>query len=551
MLQRLSSRTVFGLPFWTFIGIVGVLVSFLGSAILNVLIMPWSGTADSNAHMDYVYQIHHGHIPAPFGYEWNHPGLPEASTRTERQWASAHPPLFYYLASLVSGPFMDDGEWVKAIVATRLLNALFGGLVVVALAWAGWQLGGSRRAILAVAAPAIGALVGGMNRFTGNEYNDTLVSLFAIVSLTLAAIILRDGPTPRRLILLLPLAAGGMASKATYAFALILVLIAVVVAFFLHRRPDPNAEPRSIARTGLLGVGWCAAILAFVAATIGWFYLHNHQLSGSWFRSTPKGALQNRPRQTMMDVLTNEKYYKVVPEGLLGRESWNGVWPHNLQLSMAIAITCVLLLLARLVTRGRWRGLLAITPQNAIWLMLLAHLVGHYVAQLQQATGWGAINYRYFQPATLTITLILAFGVTAWRRLGPLLVTILTAIFAAGMLLSFAAYLARAYPDLGAADSIWTGLSNALTQNELPEVLAPIAVSLLFLGVVITAGSLFAGQLFSANFLNAPAVETGPEDAVNPSNVAAAKERASVQHDDVEANDARGNGTTQSMRDDG
>ncbi|MFV0535252.1 MAG: ArnT family glycosyltransferase [Cumulibacter sp.] len=485
-------------------------MSFLGSAILNVLIMPWSGTADSSAHMDYVYQVHKGHIPAPYGYEWNHPGLPEASTRTARQWASAHPPLFYYLASLVAGAFMDSGEWVAAIVATRLLNALFGGLVVVALAWAGWQLGGSRRAIIAVAAPAFGALVGGMNRFTGNEYNDTLVSLFAIVSLTLASIILRDGPTPRRLILLFPLAAGGMASKATYAVALILVLIAVVVAFLLHRRPDPNTGPRSTARAGLLGVGWCAAILAFVAITIGWFYRRNYQLSGSWSRSTPKAALQNRERQSMGDVLTNPDYYKVVPEGLLGRESWNGIWPYNHHLSLAIAMTCLLLLLARLVARGRWRQLLAITPQNAIWLMLLAHLVGHYVAQLQQATGWGAINYRYFQPATLTITLILAFGATAWRRLGPLLVAILTAIFAAGMVLSFAAYLARAYPELSVASSIWTSLSNALTENDLPPTLAPIAVALLWLGVLVTTVSLFASRRFAEAFPQVPPVGKAP-----------------------------------------
>src|SRR5690606_36690610 len=111
--------------------------------------IPWRGTADAFAHMDYVNQVHHGRIPQPNGYAYRlvsprkfNVGNPD----TTRQWASAHPPLFYAIASLPMGRALDEGCWQAAMARGRALNLAVGGLVVLALEGAGLLLSGRRRA---------------------------------------------------------------------------------------------------------------------------------------------------------------------------------------------------------------------------------------------------------------------------------------------------------------------------------------------------------------------------------------------------------------------
>jgi len=180
-------------PRWTWIGISAALLVYLAAALFSAITLPWKGSADAFAHMDYVYQVHHGQIPDAFGYQYRKVDLRKfniGDADKTQQWAASHPPLFYYIAALQMGKPLDSGKWEVAVKRGRLLNIGIGFLCVVALAWAGWRLGGRYRNRLAVALPTIGGTLTIFIRLAGEIYNDLLVTLFSILAITLSCIIL-------------------------------------------------------------------------------------------------------------------------------------------------------------------------------------------------------------------------------------------------------------------------------------------------------------------------------------------------------------------------
>ena len=426
----------------------------MAAAISSAVTLPWKGTADSFAHMDYVYQVQHGQLPGPRGYKYA-----QETPDNSRQWASAHPPLFYWLASFPMGEPLDRGEWELAVARGRMLNILIGLASVFALAWAGWQLGGDRRASMAIALPAIAGLLPTFIRFSGEIYNDPLAVLFSILCMTISCLILRDGLRHKYLIPLALVCALGMASRATFIFAFLLALVAVFIA-------SVKGQPGTAAFRLFRG-GAASALLAVTAILpIAWFYQRNHQLSGSWFRSSAKHGLQDRAERTLEAVLTDDRFWLLVPKGLLGPK-WRSTWPINDNLSFWLCAICATVIALLIIYNKPWRQAALLDRKVLIWLLITAHFAGLMLAQLQHATGWGSLNFRYFLPTLLSIGLFLTVPTLAWTRLSTVLVPLLSGLLAVSGLLGTITYLDSRYASIARGDGSWARLIAAVEGNGL------------------------------------------------------------------------------------
>lgn len=475
------------MPRLTQAGVLAGLALFLSAAALAAVSMPWKGTGDSFFHIDYVFQVWHGQIPAPYGSEFRFPWQEDsAALDAQRQYASAHPPLFYAIAAPLMGPLLDSGHWAMAVAVGRSLNVLAGAITFVALAWFGWTFGGRIRNGLAVLLPTAAVLTTTFLRFSADVYNDVPVTMFTVLAICVTALIMRDGPSWRRIIPLAMVSAAGLATKATFLPTLALVCLVVVVSTTVHGRT------RLLARVAR-GIAWCVPLVAVPALTIGWFYFRNQALSGSWVRSTPKAPLQGRPERSLMDNLTSPDFYLIYPRGFFGNTVWTDTDVSNRQISTVMVIVALCSIAIWFVVRRLWRR----TDFSGTWMLgalLLAQLAALQVAQLYHATGFGAYNWRYFLPATVQAGLIVALGSMLWGRPGVPFGILTVGLFLVASVGNTAWYLGRHYPDVVGQASGWARLEAATTANGFPPYTALGLAAVAVPAMAVLALSLWRGS---------------------------------------------------------
>ena len=131
-----------------------------------------------------------GRLPETHGFYVSYDGPPSRHLeRTERrQFASAHPPLFYALASVVEGGALEDGQWPTAVARIRALNTVLGVGTLLIIAWAAWRLGGRRRAQLMIVSCALAGLVYPFVRHSADVYSDLLVTFLSTAAIALALV---------------------------------------------------------------------------------------------------------------------------------------------------------------------------------------------------------------------------------------------------------------------------------------------------------------------------------------------------------------------------
>lgn len=411
------------------------------------------------SHLDYVYQIHHGRLPEPFGTQYRKvdprkaadPARPKSHHLTAQ-----HPPLFYFIASFPMGRLLDAGEWQSAVWRGRLLNVGIGLLCVLTFAWAGWRLGGRDRARLAIALPAIAGSSVVFVRLTGDIYNDLLVTLFSTQAVALSFLLLREGFRPRAVGALAAICALGMASKATFLFALVIALGSTFLAVL-----GDGVRPFASRLSRATGLSMALAAVAILPSF--WFYLGNYRWSGSWFLAAPKMQVQGRVEYTALDVLLSENYWLLMPSGLLGGK-WLPPWP-NQQLSLWLFLLCAVAVFYLVSVRSGWKHVLRLDRVALAWLVIVAHFAGLMLAQFSHKVGWGQLNFRYLLPAMLAIGLFLAVPAVAWRRLSGLLVSGIVGLMVLGGPMVAAAYLDLRYPQIAPGESSWQRLLQALADN--------------------------------------------------------------------------------------
>ncbi|MGO1944000.1 MAG: glycosyltransferase family 39 protein [Ancrocorticia sp.] len=393
---------------WTLIGLAGACGAFLAIALISALGTGWSGTNDSVFHLDYIYQVANGNLPEPEGVEFN-PLVGGSSGG--RQFASAHPPLFYALSAVIAGDSLTFAGWENAVLRVRLLNVVFGLATVLAVAWVARLSSRSNRASFVVAVAATAPLLTSFVLFSGDIYNDVLLTLLATLAIGCTIKCLRDGPSWPLIIATSAIGAAGMLTKATFIIVLAIAIGGLMVASFTDQTPKLSWPKRTGAIVAKLGTLIVVPLLASA-----WFYARNIELSGSWMRSSPKAPLLGRPEKSMMDVLGDKDFYEVYFEQVLGstKISFLGLSNHTVSLVLS-GVALILLLVWAVRKTPRWRHDVTV---NWVFIRLapVGVLMGCYAAQLSQATGFGQINIRYLFPALIVLGLIFGGAATTLGR---------------------------------------------------------------------------------------------------------------------------------------
>jgi hypothetical protein len=333
---------------------------------------------------------------------------------------------------------------------------------------------------------AVAPLTTSFIRFSADIYNDIAVTSCSVATLVVSVMVVRDGLTPRRVAALAALAALGLSFKATHVFAVLIALGAVALGAALHHRPWHRAAGHA--------AGAASAIVLAPMVAIGWFYLRNRDRSGSWFRSVPKGPLQDRAERTLADNLLDADFYLIVPGRILGNtvRDLGPLDTETASLLLSIVAVGVVSILAavRLWRRGIDARLLR--PVAAVAL-LGGHLGLLYAAQLQHATGYGAFNFRYFLPASLTIGAVLALAANATGVLRCVVVPALVVLMAAAAVVDIVGYARDRFPDIASGSDVEV-IRSLVDANGVPGAALPALAVTFAHAVVALGGSLWCAH---------------------------------------------------------
>ncbi len=454
-------------------GLLAVTFLYVSVAGLTSITTSWYvAKGDTIPHVDYVWRLYNGDIPK-YSQGITYPPFVERGGGKQYQQASPNPPLFYAIHAPFDGPFLNKGEWRKGIAIGRAINILIGIACILALAWAGWEFGGKRQALFAVAVPALAGLTHRFTRLMVDFPLDSLLVLFTTLTLINISKIIQKGAKLKYLVWLTLLSVGGMATKATYIVFLMASLSAVIVASALHGRVKTY---KSI----LKGIAISVAITGVVVAAIGWFYyLWNYRANGNWFDSLPANYHGSRTvYKSLGSIVTSYPFwalfvtrYSVIP-----------------LVSAAISGTTLL----GYLKMGKNNFVKLKQDRARLWIVGLMVLVtlGVVATQLKLAVGYGSISFRYLLPAILPISLFLSYGLLEFKRLRGQLVAGAAIAMAGVSLLSIKVNfspISRPGKWAQAIHKIYV----STTHNGVPSYLTTLFVILFIAGSVLLCWSLF------------------------------------------------------------
>jgi 4-amino-4-deoxy-L-arabinose transferase-like glycosyltransferase len=381
-------------------------------------------TADETAHMDYAVQVWHGHLPV---FEKGLTFRPPAPASVPPvQWESQHPPLFYALVAPLAGPLADAGHWVLATMAVRMANSVLTALCALAIGWAAWLLGGTRRLGRALTAAAVTGTIGSIMYVGGTAYSDNINTLMSTLALGIGLLAVASGPTWRIIIAACVVAALGTLSRSEFAIALAVMLLGLVLAALIHGNGSVLQR--------LFRGAWTAALPIVSAAVFGgWFFLRNKRLTGNFGGGQPEWAAVHlhRRHRSIAEVLANRDVrntqYSLLRHPIDGRGDQLSL-QHRIDTKVMVTlfVVCVLVgvlaILWRLARSASRREFIPIVQAALLALTLLFTVA----FEIEFTAGGGGSVSRYLLPAALPICLLI---VASLRAVGPRFQPILLGIY--------------------------------------------------------------------------------------------------------------------------
>jgi hypothetical protein len=234
-----------------------------------------------------------------------------------------------------------------------------------------------------------------------------LAAVLVTVLLGLGARAARDGLTPRRVALLVLVAAVCTLTRTSAGVAAAVCLAVVGLSALVRARRDP--------RQGWLALALAAGAAVAVAAVSGWFYLRNLRLTGSVTGGNDSWAQahQGRAARSLLEVALDPVTWGRLPNFFW----WGPTIPRGLTVVLLVAVPALGGLVALVLARRA-----GLRPEHRAqgWSTAVATavVVVAIVIQLAYATGGGGIYPRYLLPVVLPFAVAIARGLLPTTRGG-------------------------------------------------------------------------------------------------------------------------------------
>jgi hypothetical protein len=198
-----------------------------------------------------------------------------------------------------------------------------------------------------------------------------------------------------------------MGTRVSFLSVFLLALFAIYVSFLLDRHYPLK---KSLAGATI----WASILILFFVISFGWFYLKNHQKSGSFFRSTKQDWISNsRKYKSFDEVFHSKKFWLTVPRRIYGDPVINRR-AHEIVKYSIFGIALIGAIFAFLLSR-KWRFYRRNIREFFVVTILFLQVVAVFAQQMWHAVGYGAYSPRYFLPAVFPIAFFLVYGLTSIR----------------------------------------------------------------------------------------------------------------------------------------
>lgn len=429
MVQPRTSITVI-------VGLVAIVVAFIGIGALHALQQPPFFPTDETAHVGYAQEIASFRLPEIRTFpevpvearQWQAERSTANDIRYRGVWVANHPPLNYMAVAPLIWASRATGASDGGLILIRFANVAFAGVGVVFTFLLASELT-RRNHRLALLAAALAALVPQGHAVFSQGLNDGLGFAAGTAVVWAGARCIRriDALTRRDLTLLAVTAVVAFGSRA----ATMLLAIAVVgfVAFRRFTRPAPSlqVQGRRAARVALIGLG--PAVVVF-----GWFYVRNIVLYGDVGASQYLLEMFRRERRgSVLDMLVRWPMWSSIYEGLMSPTTRRRmVPPGSLVITLVAAVgVATVFITGRMSSNDessaeegpagsdndraarastlRWQITLGLVTVGLIALTLAQH-----------ASGGGNAHARYAMPAIGVAAVLLVMGMERiWSRWAP------------------------------------------------------------------------------------------------------------------------------------
>ncbi len=408
------------------VGLIAVVVAFVGIGALHALQQPPFLPTDETAHVGYAQEVASFRLPEIRGFpevpvearQWQAERSTANDSRYRGVWVANHPPLHYIAVAPLVWASRATGAPDGGLVLMRFANVVFasGGVVLTFLLASEITRRNHRLALLAA---ALAALVPQGHAVFSQGLNDGLGFAAGTAVVWAGARCLRriDALTRRDLTLLAATVVVAFGARAATMLLAIVVVGVVALRRFALPAPSPGVQLRRASRLALIGLG--PAVVVF-----GWFYVRNIVLYGDIGASHYLLEMFRRQRRgSVFDMMVRWSMWSDVYEGLMSPTTRRRIVPPGslvitLMATVGVGIVIVTGRLGRSDGEGTGDDSRTLRWQLALGLIAIV-LIAFTLAQ--HVSGGGNAHARYAMPAIGVAAVLLVIGMERiWSRWAPL-----------------------------------------------------------------------------------------------------------------------------------
>jgi hypothetical protein len=427
------------------VGLIAIVVAFVGIGALHALQQPPFFATDETAHVGYAQEIASGRLAEIREFpevpvearQWQAERSTANDIRYRGVWVANHPPLHYVAVAPLVWASRATGALDGGLILMRLANVAFAAVGVVFTFLLASEIT-RRNHRLALLAAALAALVPQGHAVFSQGLNDGLGFAAGTAVLWAGARCLRriDALARRDLVLLAATAAVAFGARA--ATMLLAIAVVAVVALCRFTRPAPSVQAQLRNATRVMAIGLVPAVALF-----GWFYVRNMVLYGDIGASQYLLEMFRRERRgSMVDMIVRWSMWSDVFEGLMSPTTRRRILPPGSVVLTMVAAVGVAIVLAS----GRISG--SVVPRADVddepaaesidqrrqdvstlrWQLALALVAVTLIALTiaQHASGGGNAHARYSMPAIGAAAVLVVVGMERiWSRWAPLALVVI------------------------------------------------------------------------------------------------------------------------------